>query len=68
MVDSFNFDGWKKKKILKNKAIFIQLLGDHLQEAGHSGRKLASGRSLWMIIYNPEKGMKNAFLRPFTIK
>ena len=48
----------------------------HLQEAGPSGWPSARGLSLWIIICkrpaphfdNHEKGMKSAFLRPFTIR
>ena len=47
----------------------------HLREADPSGSLFARGRSLRIIIYkrlaphfdNHEKGMKNAFLRPFTM-
>ena len=49
---------------------------DHLQEAGPSGWPFAEGRSLRIIICkrpaphfdNHEKGMKNEFLRPFTMR
>ena len=49
-------------------AIFIQLLDDHLQKAGPSVWSFARRRSLRMIICNHEKGMKNAFSRPFPTR
>ena len=43
-------------------------LDNHLQEAGPSIISFARGRSLRVIICDHEKGMKSAFLRPFTMR
>ena len=53
------------KHILHKKGNFLD---DYLQGAGPSGLSFTRGRSLPMIICDHKKGMKNAFLRPFTMR